>query len=217
MKPLHSLFPCGELKLEGLYYGVEAEGPAPAVAVCHPHPLHGGSMSNNVTCAIADALVKAGIAALLFNFRGVGRSEGRHGGGIAEQQDVVAALDWLGSWKGVDAGRLGLAGYSFGGGVALPVACADERVKCIALISPYFESSSIVLLRDCHKPKLIMAGGDDDMALPSDVEQYGREAAAPKTCEIIKGADHFWGGYEGQMAAKVAGFFRDILLGRAKY
>jgi alpha/beta superfamily hydrolase len=211
MKPQPIIFPCGEIKLEGLYYGVDAKGPVPAVAVCHPHPLHGGSMHNNVTYAIADALVKAGVAALLFNFRGVGRSGGRHGGGIAEQEDVRAALDWLGTWEAVDAGRLGLAGYSFGGGVALPVACADERVRCVALISPYFEGSPVSLLRGCSKPKLILGGGSDDMVLPSDVEQYGREAAEPKTCIIIEGAGHFWGGYEGPMADKVAGFFRDIL------
>jgi len=211
MKPQHVIFPCGELKLEGLYYGVEVKRPVPAVIVCHPHPLHGGSMHNNVTYAVADALVKSGIAALLFNFRGVGGSGGRHGGGIAEQQDISAALGWLQGQKNVDKTRLGLAGYSFGGGVALPAACADERVKCVALISPYFEESPVSLLKGCRKPKLIVGGGSDDMVLPSDVEQYGREAAAPKTYEIIKGADHFWGGYEGQMADRVAGFFHSSL------
>jgi len=211
MKPRSVMFPCGGIKLEGLFYGVEAQGPVPAVVVCHPHPLHGGSMHNNVTYAIADALVELGIAALLFNFRGVGRSQGSYGGGTAEQEDIGAAIDWLASGKGVDVGRTGLAGYSFGGGVALPVACADERVRCIALISPYFEISPIFLLKDCRKPKLILGGGSDDLVLPSDIELYGREAAAPITCEIIKGADHFWGGHEGTMADSVAGFFRDIL------
>ena len=211
MKPQHIIFSCGEIKLEGLYYGVEAKGPVPAVAVCHPHPLYGGSMHNNVTYAVADGLVKSGIAALLFNFRGVGRSGGSHSGGTAEQQDISAALGWLQGQPGVDKERLGLAGYSFGGGVALPVACADERVRCVALISPYFESPPISLLRGCAKPKLILGGGNDDMVPPSDVEQYGAEAAEPKNCEIIKGADHFWGGYEGPMADKVASFFRSSL------
>jgi len=211
MKPQNVIFPCGELKLEGLYYGVDVKTPVPAVVVCHPHPLHGGSMHNNVTSAIADALVESGIAALLFNFRGVGRSQGSYGGGIAEQEDIGAALDWLESDSEVDNGRLGLAGYSFGGGVALPVACTDERVRCVALISPYFESLPIVLLQGCRKPKLILVGGSDDLVLPSDVERYGREAAAPKACRIIKGADHFWGGYEGTMADSVAGFFRSAL------
>jgi uncharacterized protein len=211
MKPQSVMFPCGGIKLEGLYYGVEAQGPVPAVVVCHPHPLHGGSMHNNVTYAIADALVGSGIAALLFNFRGVGRSQGSYGGGTAEQEDIGAAIDWLAAGKGVDAGWAGLAGYSFGGGVALPVACADERVRCVALISPYFEISPIVLLKDCRKPKLILGGGSDDLVLHSDIQRYGREAAAPITCEIIKGADHFWGGHEGTMADSVAGFFHASL------
>ena len=206
-----SHFPCGELKLEGLYYSVEAKESVPAVVVCHPHPLYGGSMHNNVTYAIADALVKSGIAALLFNFRGVGRSQGSYGGGIAEQEDVRAALDWLESRKGVDAGRLGLAGYSFGAGVAFPVGCRDARVKAIALVSPYFESPPLSLLKGCLKPKLILGGSADDMVPAEDVETYGREAAEPKKCEIIKGPDHFWGGYERPMAEKVAGFFKDNL------
>ena len=211
MKPQQVTFPCGGLKLEGLYYGVETEKPVPAVVACHPHPLYGGSMHNNVTYAVADALVKSAIAALLFNFRGVGGSGGRHSGGTAEREDIKAALDWLQLQQNVDKERLGLAGYSFGGGVALPVACEDKRVKGAALISPYFESSPDSLLRDCRKPKLIMGGGSDDMVLASDIERYGREAAEPVKCEIVKGADHFWGGYERLMADKVAGFFKGCL------
>jgi len=211
MKPQNITFPCGKIKLEGIYYGIDAKDPVPAVVVCHPHPLHGGSMHNNVTYAIADALVKSGIAALLFNFRGVGGSQGSYGGGIAEQEDVTAALDWLGSAKGVDAERLGLAGYSFGAGVAFPVGCRDARVRAVALVSPYFESSPLSLLKACLKPKLIIGGSQDDMVPAQDVETYGREAAEPKKCEIIKGPDHFWGGYERPMAEKVADFFKDIL------
>jgi alpha/beta superfamily hydrolase len=211
MKPQQITFPCGELKLEGLYYGIETKEPVPAVVVCHPHPLHGGSMHNNVTYAIADALVKSDVAVLLFNFRGVGGSGGSYGGGIAEQEDVTAALDWLVSGKDVHGGRLGLAGYSFGAGVAFPVGCRDARVKAMALVSPYFESSPISLLKDCLKPKLMLGGSEDDMVPAQDVETYGRDAAEPKKCDIIKGPDHFWGGYERPMAEKVAGFFKDIL------
>jgi len=211
MKPEHIIFSCGDLKLEGLYYGIETKKSAPAVSVCHPHSLYGGSMHNNVTYAIADALVKSGIAALLFNFRGVGRSQGSYGGGIAEQEDVVAALDWLETGNNVDAGRLGLAGYSFGAGVAYPVGCRDARVRAMALVSPYFENSPLSLLKGCLKPKIILGGSEDDMVPAQDVEAYGREAVEPKKYEIINGPDHFWGGYERPMAEKVAGFFKDNL------
>ena len=211
MRPQPIIFPCGEIKLEGLFYGAEAGASSPGVVVCHPHPLYGGTMHNNVTYTIADALVKSGISALLFNFRGVGRSQGSYGGGVEEQQDVKAALDWLSSTKGVDGERLGLAGYSFGAGVAFPVGCEDACVKALALVSPYFESSPLSLLKGCLKPKLMLGGSQDDMVPPGDVERYGKEAAEPKRCEIIKGPDHFWGGYEGPMAQNVADFFKETL------
>ena len=124
MKQSHVIFPCGNIKLEGIFFEAEGKKLVPAVVICHPHPLYGGSMHNNVTCAIAEFLTAKAISALLFNFRGVGRSEGQHGGGVAEQQDIGAALDWLQAQSTISPMKLGLAGYSFGASVALPVACA---------------------------------------------------------------------------------------------
>ena len=167
-------------------------------------------MRNNVTYAVADALGGAAMAAFLFNFRGVGGSEGSYGGGIAEQQDIVAALDWLQGQKGIDKSRLGLAGYSFGAGVALPVACTDERVKGIALISPYFESSPQALLKTCHKHRLILGGSNDLEVSPEVVASYGRQAAETTKLRIIEGPDHFWAGYEQEMGQAVADFFSEL-------
>jgi len=71
------------------------------------------------------ALPAAGVAALRFNFRGVGASEGSHGGGVAEQLDVAAAIDAL--TAALPAGTpIVLAGWSFGADVCLCV--GDERV-----------------------------------------------------------------------------------------
>ncbi|MCX6005190.1 MAG: alpha/beta hydrolase [Chloroflexi bacterium] len=210
MKQEHVTFPCGNLKLEGIFYKIEGKGKVPAAVICHPHPLYGGSMHNNVTYAIAAALASSSIAALLFNFRGVGGSEGEHGGGLAEQEDTGAALQWLQTQRAVDSEKLALAGYSFGAAVALPVACADKRVQGIALISPYFEKSHIALLKNCIKPKLIVSGSDDELVAADDVAGYYTEAAEPKEFKLIKGADHFWGGYEEEMAAAVARFLERL-------
>jgi len=210
MKQSHITFPCGGLKLEGIYYEVEGETGVSAVVVCHPHPLYGGSMQNNVIYAVAGALAAKAIAALIFNFRGVGESEGRHGGGIDEQQDVKSALDWLEIQPGVDRGKLGLAGYSFGAAVALPVACLDGRVRGAAFISPYLEQSHVSLLKSYRKPKLLVSGSRDNMVLPDDVAAYYSEAAEPKKFETINGSDHFWGGYEDEMADVVAEFFAGL-------
>lgn len=209
MKQEQVTFPCGKLKLEGRYFKAQSIVPAPSVVVCHPHPLYGGSMHNNVTYAVAAALVTENISALLFNFRGVGSSSGMYGGGTAEQEDVSAALDYLQTRSDVDVHKLGLAGYSFGGGVVLPVACTDERVKAFVLISPYSENKPGRLLEKCPKPRLIIGGGADDMVTPDAVRQYNPEATGHGKLEIISGADHFWGGYEDRMSQITAAFFRD--------
>ena len=76
------------------------------------------------------------IASLRFNFRGVGNSGGSYDEGRGEQDDVIAALDYLSTLKEIDSRKIGLAGYSFGGMVADAVAMKDNRVKQLALISP---------------------------------------------------------------------------------
>ena len=122
MKRVHISFPAGDITLEGVWHLPESSGPLPAVIVCHPHSLYGGNMSNNIVFGVCQALALNEIAALRFNFRGVGKSGGEFGGGAAEQEDVRAALDLVLSTPNIDPERIGLAGYSFGGGVALAVA-----------------------------------------------------------------------------------------------
>ncbi len=168
-------------------------------------------MDNNVILAAGSALLNESIIALMFNFRGVGGSEGSYGGGVAEQEDVKAAISWLISQPEVDRDRVGLLGYSFGAAVALPVACADERVKAVALISPPLEPSQMSLLKDCAKPKLIICGTNDFVVPPKQAELIKKETAEPKQIELISGADHFWWGHEVEMAGKVAAFFKQKL------
>src|SRR5215510_7238151 len=107
----HVTFPVGDITLEGLFW-TPPQTPAIGAVLCHPHPLYGGEMHNNVVSALADALQQAGVATLRFNFRGVGRSGGEHGGGEAEVEDVKAAVSYLLSRQAVPT--VVVAGYSFG-------------------------------------------------------------------------------------------------------
>jgi alpha/beta superfamily hydrolase len=204
-------FPCGKLTLEGLCYLPTGEGVFPAVVLCHPHPLYGGSMNNNVILAVSSALVKKSIIAFMFNFRGVGGSQGNFGGGVAEREDAAAAIDWITSQPETDNERLGLAGYSFGAMVALPTGCAHEAVKALALISMPSGQEQISQLHTCAKPKLLISGTDDMVVPVAEAQLMGKEAAEPKQFELISGADHIWWGYEEAMAEKVAGFFKEKL------
>ena len=96
-----------------------------AAVVCHPHPLYGGDRRNSVVDALFRALPEAGMAAVRFDFRGVGQSTGVHGEGAAEAADVAAAIDLLSGRCGT-AVPMYLTGYSFGAAVALGV--LDARV-----------------------------------------------------------------------------------------
>jgi alpha/beta superfamily hydrolase len=201
----HTTIPCGDIALEAVWHFPETKGPLPAVVVCHPHPLYGGNMSSNVVFGICQALAERSMAALRFNFRGVGQSGGDFGEGIGEQEDARAALDFAISTKGIDKERIGLAGYSFGGGVALPVAVSDDRVKRLALVSPALSEGGWEELKRYDKPKFVIVG-ENDLVIPR--EQFLKYAAdMPEQYRAVAGADHFWGGYEDEVAEKVGAFF----------
>ncbi len=187
----------------------EGKGASAAVVVCHPHPFRGGMMDNNVVIAICRALTQTSIASLRFNFRGVGRSQGKHGDGIGEQDDVAAALSFLSSMETVDQARIGLCGYSFGADVALQVAARDEQVKALALVSPILSRPSPI--ESYVKPKLLLWGSQDLVLPAADLKSFTEELPEPKQYEVIPMADHSWWGYEDKVATKVAAFFADTL------
>lgn len=206
MKSKRVTFPCGDLQLEGELQLPEGNGPFPVVTVCHPHPLYGGDMDNNVVMAVYFALVKSSIAALRFNFRGVGNSSGSYGEGVGEQDDLQAALDFLSILKEIDSSRIGLAGYSFGGMVAAHVAIKDNRIKQLALISPALNETDWIRLKKYALPKLILIGEADTSVPFRPFQHFFGDA---KQYQIIAGADHFWYGFEEQLSGKIARFFHD--------
>jgi len=203
-------FRCGEITLEGMWHLPQGEGPFPVVVVCHPHSLYGGNMLNNVVVAICEALGKQGIAALRFNFRGVEGSGGQFGGGVAEREDVRAALEFVTSAESVDSEKVGLAGYSFGGSVALPVALEEERVRYLALVSPALTESGWQQLEKYPRPKLVIVGGNDSVIRLEKFQQLAKAARHPEEYQTVAGADHFWWGFEVGLAQKVADFFAAV-------
>jgi len=207
MTEQHIIFAGAGMELEGILHLPQGEPPFPAVAVCHPHPLYGGSMYNNVVLAICDALAKATILALRFNFRGVGKSRGNYSDGIGEQEDVKSALVFLTGMSNVNSSEIGLAGYSFGTKVALPVAIHSEEVRAIALVSPFLSTSDWGQLKSYAGPKLFLCGSEDSFIPPREVQRMTSELPEPYQYEVIHGADHFWDGYEKEIAEKVSNFF----------
>ena len=211
MKKTRVSFSSGGLALEGILVIPEGDGPFPAVIVCHPHPLYGGSMDNNVVNSLSETLEQASLASIKFNFRGVGGSQGEFGQGIGEREDVKAAISFISTVKEVDSKRIGLAGYSAGAGFALPVSFNDDRIKALAAVSPPIPMFDFEFLKSCLKPKLLISGSRDDLIPINQFIEFCRNLPEPKECENIEGADHFWWGYESRLAAKVAAFFTKVL------
>ena len=200
-------FTSGELKLESVLCLPEDEGHFPCVVVCHPHPLYGGSMDNNVVDAVCGALVKASIAAFKFNFRGVGRSQGRYDDGRGEGEDARNAVKYVSKLEEIDAERIGLCGYSAGAAFSLPVCCNNERIKAIAAISPPLDMFDFSFLADCDKPLLLASGSDDDFTPAERFIEFCKDLGETSEQELIVGADHFWCGYEPKLAERIASFF----------
>lgn len=201
-------FPSDGLGLEGVLHVPAGSGPFPAIVVCHPHPLYGGDMDNNVVLAVSHAVREASIVSLRFNFRGVEFSEGQFADGVGEQEDVLAALRFLSTEALVDPARIGLAGYSFGAKVALPVALARKEVRALALVSPFVEDHEWNQLRSVSFPKLLISGGADDYISCHKLQRLSSaEPTGNLECEIVPGADHFWSGYENTIARKISAFF----------
>ncbi len=200
------------LSFEGIV-ACPSDAPAivPGVVICHPHPLHGGNMDNNVVLAVSFTLAEQGIASLRFNFRGVGNSQGQHTKGEREHHEALAAFDFLQSWPGVDRRRLGLAGYSFGTRVILANPALQKRAKAIALVSPSIEALEGSPLAKDKRPSFIITGGRDKLAQskawPSVLDTFALRPGS----HVEPSADHFWVGQEVLMAEKVAQFLSQRL------
>lgn len=204
-------FPSGELSLEGEWHLPPGQGPFPAVAVCHPHPLYGGSMDNNVVYSVCLALSEKDIAALRFNFRGVAGSQGSYASGEGETDDVAAALSYIASQPYVDPARLGLCGYSFGAGVALNAATGNAALKALALVSLPLEGVGVDVLRDFPGARLLVSGGADTFSPGGQLEGLLKGLPGVVEWEDVGGTDHFWLGCEEVLGSRIARFFAQYL------
>lgn len=173
--------------------------PRAAAVVCHPHPQYGGDMDNPVVTSVADALAADGIAALRFNFGGVGASQGTYGGGPAEVADVRAALRAVRAE--LPSVPISIVGYSFGAWVGAQAAVDDADVASMVAIGPPVNLFDWTFTRPLAGRLAIVVGDRDQYC---DLTRL--DDSTPRT--VIAGADHFFGGRYTQVAAAALGFLR---------
>ncbi|TNF90502.1 MAG: alpha/beta fold hydrolase, partial [Gammaproteobacteria bacterium] len=155
--------------IEGPAGGIEAifetpEQPVGGIAVlCHPHPQYGGSMHDAVVDVLRQTLIRAGVATLRFNFRGVGASAGSYSGSGGEAEDLAAVLNWVRDQYPEDALLLG--GYSFGASMAAEVASRFEVSRLILIAPPV--GSMAVQAPDGNVPTDVFVGSADAFVDPA--------------------------------------------------
>ncbi len=185
---------------------IPAAPAAGAALLCHPHPLHGGTMHTKALSHAARALVAAGLAVLRFNFRGVGRSAGTHTGGAGERDDARAALEWLAArYPGLP---LVAGGFSFGAWIGLDVGNADPRVTALVGIAPPLVDFAFDFL-DHGDADLLAVAGDRDAYCPAkELEAFGVRLGARATLRIVPGAQHLFLGHLAALHDAVLAFAR---------
>ena len=171
-----------------------AEGemePQQVALVCHPHPLHQGTMHNKVAHMLARSFVQLGAPALRFNFRGVGNSDGEHDNGIGEVDDAEAAMRYLVSrWPRAEKW---LGGFSFGSQVSLSLE-QRETIDWLVTVAPPIDRLDLDSFPMPRCPWLVVQGEQDELFDARQVEKWVRSLDPAPAFELFPGADHFFHG-----------------------
>ncbi len=156
--------------------------------ICHPHPVHGGTMENKVVQTLARAFVQLGWKSVRFNFRGVGASQGRWDEGVGEVDDCLAVIA---AWREA-ASPLLLAGFSFGGYVAAEAThrLGDQAKPCrLVLVGPSTEKQRVPAV---PADTVVIHGENDDVVPLASTLGWARPQSLPVI--VFPGVGHFFHG-----------------------
>lgn len=178
-------------KLEALLEAPQESDAVACAVVCHPHPLHGGTMQNKVSYTLARSFIGQGIIALRFNFRGVNESDGTFDDGKGELDDVFAAMDGLSSR--FPQLPLWISGFSFGAAMAI-LAAAEQRPAGLISIAPAVSRFMKPLPSQPDCPWLILQGDQDELVDVDETIAWVNGLDPGPELQILAGADHFFHG-----------------------
>jgi dipeptidyl aminopeptidase/acylaminoacyl peptidase len=123
------------VRLDGDVYSPDGLGPRErraGIVLCHGYT----GVKDIYLPDNARVLNEAGYVAMVFDYKGWGKSEGPRSrlAPYSRVADVQAALSLLGTLPQVDPERLGIYGTSYGGATVVWVGAIDARVKCVVSV-----------------------------------------------------------------------------------
>ena len=165
------------------------DAPVGIALLAHPHPLYGGRMDNKVVQIMTRAFVELGYAVARMNFRGVGRSQGAHNGGIGEADDLAIVLKHVQQiYPGLP---FVLGGYSFGTYVQsilqqklLSDGIQPERMVLVSATAGKWALSNV------PENTLLIHGENDDIIPLDDLFEWARPQDL--SIVVVTGADHLF-------------------------
>ncbi|MEN8719656.1 MAG: CocE/NonD family hydrolase [Oceanococcaceae bacterium] len=186
-----------------------ADTPCGVAVIAHPHPLYGGTMDNKVVYMLARAALDAGWIAVRFNFRGVGRSAGRHDDGRGEGEDFAAVTRFA---RMTDTPLpLAVAGFSFGSYVALAQAQALGAVGVLTVAPPLAYAGDTALPDPGGRWWMIHGDADEVVDCADSVRRARATPHPPDELQIAPGVGHFFHGELTQVRAFAQRFFDAVI------
>lgn len=173
------------------------------VVACPPDPREGGSRSDPRLRALADALVERGIDCLRIDY-------GPADGGPGERDDAVRAVGWARKRYR----RVGLAGYSFGGAVALlaGVEAAPDAVSALLPVPELDGLDAVAALDALACPVQVVHGERDAVVDATPLVERARELG--HRVDALD-ADHRLAGTRAAAVDRVTAFLAGALSGTA--
>ncbi len=184
------------------------ERPASGVAagsavICHPHPVHGGTMHNKVVHTLARAFQRLGCTTLRFNFRGTEASEGSYDEGRGELDDALAAIDWL---RATEPGPPPwIAGFSFGAAIAIRAAM-QRPASGLVSVAPAARRFAAGLSGQPDCPWLVVQGDVDELVDVEETIAFVNELEPGPELLVLEGVEHFFHGRLVELREAVTDF-----------
>lgn len=176
--------------------------PRGVAVVCHPHPLHGGTMENKIVHTLARAFLAVDCVSIRFNYRGVGKSEGGYDDGRGEAEDAIAIATWA-KQQWPDSPLL-MAGFSFGAMVAIGVESLLTPIALVAVAPPVKRLPPQLEQPQC--PWLVVQGDEDTVVDADDVVDWFNSLDPGPELRVMDGAEHFFHGRLTELRENVVEF-----------
>jgi alpha/beta superfamily hydrolase len=187
---------------------------APIALMLHPNPVHGGTMNNKVVYALFKTFQDRGFSTLRFNFRGVGRSQGKFDRGEGELSDAATALDWLQTYN-PNASACWIAGFSFGAWIGMQLLMRRPEISGFISVSPPANMYDFSFLAPCPSSGLVLQG-DGDEVVPQEavnklVQKLSHQRDIAIDYRIIQGANHFFHDRIDEMTEEVNDYLAGMM------